>query len=666
MVFRFLTPMGLIASALLVSLCALAGGPVPTIASASLPMHERFNRPSVDPSFDLNVMGKTYLAESKSFKSSCLASSDVVPLPTTTEFPKLVSVQPKEFGELIETLGFTRKELSRYDLSTATAASEFARTLLLHEASVGYTYQLALPTETIVLRSMDLSPAAREFLAMKKKAGRQKKTRKVRAQVSPPAEGAIDVKKEFFTTCGDEFVDHMELGGKLWVSVRFELRNGTEKEIISRTLNPQFTLGQLSQTLTYAQTAYEWNVALRVSVFQWGGNILALQTVLNQQGIQLTRNSDVAGGATISCSHAQFLACQKLIQALTQYASDTPNANGFIAQSDPSSLVPLSMSTRDWASLGIRLVKEKPKKKKKEPIAVAPPEAVVPATLTAEELDAAMTARGATADLYTQYVKYLARISAMTSAFPMSKEQQQTLARLEKNFQIARDYIPSAMSECFKNPGVCVEFSQAIQQNLNKFNVDLGFDPAQLTIVPTGFRWACEDVIHSNRRGSLFPSGITREAAKTILYLTEVVRKRLDIPVARWSGMENRCAVVDFHLSHIASSLDLDGVDLTDLSPVFMLSGLRFLSLTGMHIRNISQIGQMKSLVWLDISDNDIRDISAMSGLKELQALDLSRNPVGDVRALENLDKLTALRIPADRGRHFPCPIKKGICQAGN
>ncbi|KAL0224889.1 hypothetical protein RCL1_002801 [Eukaryota sp. TZLM3-RCL] len=93
-------------------------------------------------------------------------------------------------------------------------------------------------------------------------------------------------------------------------------------------------------------------------------------------------------------------------------------------------------------------------------------------------------------------------------------------------------------------------------------------------------------------------------------------------------------------------SLSLDGSDVLDLSPLFLLSNnLKSLSLSNTGFSNLEQVVSFKQLEFLSLNRNTITDVSPLSTLFQLKSLSIRSNPVFDLWSLRNLNKLSTLDL---------------------
>ena len=120
---------------------------------------------------------------------------------------------------------------------------------------------------------------------------------------------------------------------------------------------------------------------------------------------------------------------------------------------------------------------------------------------------------------------------------------------------------------------------------------------------------------------------------------------------AAWSTLQVPLAAVLEAAREDAGTerLDLSSRNLTDVSALAGLTGLRELDLRDNAITDLSPLAGLTGLRVLDLRDNAVADVSPLAGLTSLQRLDLAGNRVADPWPLAGLTKLRALDLAGNR-----------------
>ena len=95
--------------------------------------------------------------------------------------------------------------------------------------------------------------------------------------------------------------------------------------------------------------------------------------------------------------------------------------------------------------------------------------------------------------------------------------------------------------------------------------------------------------------------------------------------------------------------LDLRDNAIADLSPLAGLTGLQLLYLSGNRIEELWPLAGLTALEQLNLSDNRIADLSPLAGLSGLQVLDLAGNRIEELWPLAGLTALERLNLSDNR-----------------
>ena len=92
-------------------------------------------------------------------------------------------------------------------------------------------------------------------------------------------------------------------------------------------------------------------------------------------------------------------------------------------------------------------------------------------------------------------------------------------------------------------------------------------------------------------------------------------------------------------------SLNLRGVQISDITPLANLTSLRRLDLTNTQISDVMPLANLTSLVSLDLTDTQVSDVTPLANLASLLLLDLTDTQVSDITPLVNLTSLKSLNL---------------------
>lgn len=95
--------------------------------------------------------------------------------------------------------------------------------------------------------------------------------------------------------------------------------------------------------------------------------------------------------------------------------------------------------------------------------------------------------------------------------------------------------------------------------------------------------------------------------------------------------------------------LDLEGHEITDISPIKELKLLQSVNLSQNKVADITPVAELTKLQYLHLADNEIADLSALEKLDNMRSLYLSNNKGKDVKPLAGLNKLWSLYLDGNQ-----------------
>lgn len=129
----------------------------------------------------------------------------------------------------------------------------------------------------------------------------------------------------------------------------------------------------------------------------------------------------------------------------------------------------------------------------------------------------------------------------------------------------------------------------------------------------------------------LHQNNLTPEAQRTVNLLLQVADTR-------------DCDRANQELSSL-TEIFLNGVQLSDISPLASLKNVKTLFLSNNPITDISPLASLNNLTTLALSANQIADIRPLASLTQLNHLFLDSNQIADIRPLASLTQLATLSL---------------------
>ncbi len=115
--------------------------------------------------------------------------------------------------------------------------------------------------------------------------------------------------------------------------------------------------------------------------------------------------------------------------------------------------------------------------------------------------------------------------------------------------------------------------------------------------------------------------------------------------------------LVDCNISDLSSLSSLSSLEhftklnlhrnniISDISPLAVLTNLKWLNLSWNNISVISSLRELTNLEWLSLELNNISDVSPLAELTNLELLNLTKNPITDISPLTELSQNTNIIV---------------------
>ena len=395
--------------------------------------------------------------------------------------------------------------------------------------------------------------------------------------------------------CGNNFVQQIQLGGKLLINVSLEFANRELKTKFHTEASLDMAgLLEISGKIDTALEKYAKNTTIKITALQIGGKPEDLTTILK-------KNEDNEKLHFMRCSIENRQACVAALERIVNYASNEfPDQFGDMTYDPQTAYGPafLSYQTKSYYDYGLTELYPDP-----SPI------------MAAEII--AMRAR--LLETHRSLSKYGQRSFELLNHFRLSDEEVDRIQKIYRKIERNKAKVVKVGQLCYEKPNFCVEnavklYADSGPESLEEYN------PKDLMKELVFYDYC------------VMPS-TTASARKTVNQL------------AKYVGMENEsCEAIEAELLAL-TSVDLANADLTSLKPLKGLSRLKRLKLRRNNIGNISTLAQLPGLTYLDLSHNRLDNVLDLEDLSQLKFLDVSFNQLYEVHVLSNLTNLEILKV---------------------
>jgi hypothetical protein len=404
--------------------------------------------------------------------------------------------------------------------------------------------------------------------------------------------------------CGDNFVNGVDLGAELFVTLKFEFANKDVKTDFDANIKLDFvSLFEVEGAAKVAFDKYKDNVSVKLLATQIGGKPSQLTSILGKP----------EGGSLhlIECSLQNRQACEQSLEAILRYARDN-----FSKQIDNLSYDPtkpdgaafLKYNVESYYSAGLTALYPNPAEVVKLEVAEA---------------------RDRLLGVYLRQSRDRARAEAVLG-MRLSDDELRVVTRIRDDLSYNVMQLVNAAQVCYEKPGNCVATEADTTAKLRSYN------PKDLNKVMIFYDYCVKSDKSDALKGSV-----------------EAIKKALDFKE------DGDCAEVEMILNNefVLDLTNFGGGILSDLRPLTNLKRMTELKIRNQKIRDLSPLATLTNLTSLDLRGNSINNAEALAGLGKMKSLDLAYNRLVDLSPLSKLTSLEEIRLQKNNGIRDFAPV---------
>ena len=153
----------------------------------------------------------------------------------------------------------------------------------------------------------------------------------------------------FRTTCGDEFVQGLQMGANLFVTVKIIFSSEVEKNRFTEQTTIKYSsIFNLTDDIKLAIDRHNIHGELEVSAYQQGGTPESLSNILS--------GGSKKGYFTNSCTLANIDQCEKILDSIVSYARDDFSKQLKVdSNGNASNAYPVAQSVDEYTKFGIKV-----------------------------------------------------------------------------------------------------------------------------------------------------------------------------------------------------------------------------------------------------------------------------------------------------------------------
>jgi hypothetical protein len=404
-------------------------------------------------------------------------------------------------------------------------------------------------------------------------------------------------------TCGEEYVQQIERGAKLFYSIRIDFSSREEKELFETSFSYDSSYASVAAHLKNAKQNFSKNTKVTIGALQIGGDVRRVTELFNGE--------NTPGGAVgfVKCSFGDFAACDGVMASAWEYATkefknqlDTTNPDQ-PSDSGPAYIV---YHTKKYSTAGIY--------------------SEFSSVLTQDILGKRKEVEAAFDREMKMGGEIDFRLNSKTVI--LSPRQQKILKDADLVSRKNKVILVKAAETCYNQPRDCSLAANGALTGPNKIQP---ISEEVLVINPETFRQYCEfasSVMCSPEvRNSV--AGMIQAAKKTD---ENAFKSVADMPV-------DECLV-----SHMVfgrnSVLDFSGQKISTLAPLAEYTNFTKVNFSNNEIEDLSPIKDWRNLEDINLHENRVRDAGILGSLLNLRKVRISNNRLRTIDTLTTLPKL--------------------------
>jgi hypothetical protein len=451
---------------------------------------------------------------------------------------------------LEEALGLPRELLSDTTSATDLLRERFLRTVQEDGRSLVLTYGFVVGGRKARLENLRLTATGNRA-----------------AQLGP-----VDSR----AACGDEFTRELEIGGRIFVAIRFDFTSESTRTLFLRETDiAQAPAAQVGEKLRAVASYYQGALTVTVHALQLGGDPRLLRQLIG--GVQ-------GAGALLRCQVSNVAACAQLVDDVRLYIVGT-GTQGFwaqVSQGDwsaelPVGPAPLRIITESYATAGL------PALAQAAPHGLSPSYAAARTRLTQQLATATGDVR---------------RMQALAAGSSLSRLQSR---ELEPSLEVAGVHVAllrGVLERCAEDVPGCLAREQQLAS---------GFLSPYSTRVANAPEW-------------FLPLCLAH---------TQVPNPALKLEALRAEAGETDCVRAAEALEDL-SFLSLRSKGLTDARPLAWLGGIRQVDVRDNQLASFASLGTLANVERLQASYNQTSAVAPLVSLERLRDVRVQGNPLGD------------------------------------
>lgn len=426
-------------------------------------------------------------------------------------------------------------------------------------------------------------------------------------------------------TCGEEYVQQIERGAKLFYSIRIDFSSKEEKDLFETSFSYDSSYASVHAHLKNSKDSFSKNTQVTIGAMQIGGDVRrATELFYTKGGEGESADNANAAMAFVKCSFGDFSKCDQVMMDAWKYATMEFKEQLKTQGQDNADAGPayINYITKKYSSAGIYnkyssvLTKDVLKKR--------------------SEIEAA----------FDKELIQSAQISHLLNgkSVVLSKRQKEVMKATDVISKKNLQRLVAAAEVCYNSLSECAQAATEAQAQLQPI------DEFLFNIEPEDYRQYC--VLASS------PIAVKslRQSIKGMIDAAKEIEP--DAFISSANQPVDECLVSDMVFSRNTHIDSFKNKGISTLAPLRQYTHFEYVNLSDNEISDLSPITTWSSIEELILHNNKIRELDALAALMSLEKLRISNNGIRTLAPLLALPNL----VRVDARNNYPemdCKILK-------
>ncbi len=410
-------------------------------------------------------------------------------------------------------------------------------------------------------------------------------------------------------TCGDEYVQQIERGAKLFYSIRIDFSSQEEKDLFETSFSYDSSYASVHAHLKNSKTSFSKNTKVTIGALQIGGDVRRVTEMFSAKEGSGEEGPGSSMGF-VQCSFGDFSKCDGVMARAWEYATqDFKEQLKYDPDKPTNEEGPayINYITKDYSAAGIY------------------------AKFSSVLQKAVINKRAEIEQEFDRQVLLSAQVDHLLNGktVVLSKRQNKLLKDVQITVKKNIDILIKAAEICYSEIGSCVDMGNDQLAKVQPIGEDV------FVVEPEDYRQYCE------MTASVMAEKALRDSIKGMIQAAkdlepEAFTTSSDQPI-------NECLISDMVFSRNAVIGTFKKQGIRTLSPLREYTHFEYVDFSENEIEDLRPIEGWNNLEEINLHDNKLREIDSLAKLLNLRKVRVSNNALRDIEMLLGLPYLVRI-----------------------